>query len=71
MDTRHCVEVIFLWQVGVVSDYDLLALDSISGNGQIMKLVLVNFFRLFLFLFFVLCSIVCFAVYFHLFADVV
>lgn len=35
-----------LWQVGVVSDYDLLALDSISGNAQFMMLVLVLSFIL-------------------------
>lgn len=28
--------VVFMRQVGVVSDYDLLALDSISGNMETM-----------------------------------
>lgn len=32
----------FFWQVGLVSDYDLLALDSISGTVDIFLLPLLD-----------------------------
>lgn len=43
LDLRDCL---LLLQVGVVSDYDLLALDSISGNIKGMLCFMIRRFKL-------------------------